>query len=219
MRLGGVYETRGDSEVGNAAGTATINLRFPGQYYDSESGLHYNYFRDYDPETGRYVKSDPIGLDGGLNTYGYVEGNPVNYSDFFGLAKGGRQNQSDSGLANLSDEEISQRARDKSLSGEERRRCQKEEKARGERNRNKRRNNSGKLRSITGPQIHIELACSVGAAPCELCEALDYPNPNCPVDLWCEAGGNTPASPTPPPPPFPGWSSAARPNIIDLGQQ
>ncbi|MDF5946520.1 RHS repeat-associated core domain-containing protein [Pseudomonas aeruginosa] len=36
-------------------------MRFPGQFYDAESGLHYNYFRDYDPETGRYVESDPIG--------------------------------------------------------------------------------------------------------------------------------------------------------------
>ena len=39
--------------------TITVNLRFPGQYYDTESGLHYNYFRDYDPQTGRYVQSDP----------------------------------------------------------------------------------------------------------------------------------------------------------------
>ncbi|MFO2207069.1 RHS repeat-associated core domain-containing protein, partial [Pseudomonas aeruginosa] len=47
-------------------GSTQVNLRFPGQYYDAESGLHYNYFRDYDPETGRYVESDPIGLTGGL---------------------------------------------------------------------------------------------------------------------------------------------------------
>ncbi|MCP3671313.1 MAG: hypothetical protein GY814_12940, partial [Gammaproteobacteria bacterium] len=62
-----------------------VNLRFPGQYYDAETGLYYNYFRYYDPSTGRYITSDPIGLDGGLNTFGYVEGNPTNRADFFGL--------------------------------------------------------------------------------------------------------------------------------------
>jgi RHS repeat-associated protein len=72
---------------GNGAPTGSFayNLRFPGQYFDSETGLHYNGFRDYDPTTGRYVQSDPIGLKVGLNAYVYVAGDPVGATDFSGL--------------------------------------------------------------------------------------------------------------------------------------
>ena len=68
-----------------AAGVFTYNPRFPGQVYDKETGLHYNYFRDYNPGTGRYVQSDPIGLAGGINTFGYVGGNPLSRIDPLGL--------------------------------------------------------------------------------------------------------------------------------------
>jgi RHS repeat-associated protein len=71
-----------------ALGVFTFNLRFAGQYFDKETGLHYNYFRDYNPSIGRYIQSDPIGLIGGLNTYAYVEGNPATASDPLGLFDG-----------------------------------------------------------------------------------------------------------------------------------
>jgi len=80
------------SAVYDAFGGANIdvellenNLRFPGQYFDIESGLHYNWHRYYDPKIGRYLRIDPIELLGGFNLYQYVDANPINYSDSKGL--------------------------------------------------------------------------------------------------------------------------------------
>lgn len=67
------------------SGVFEMPLRFPGQYFDTETGKSYNYFRDYNPAIGRYLQSDPIGLHGGVNVYGYVYQNPISYSDRYGL--------------------------------------------------------------------------------------------------------------------------------------
>jgi len=78
----------------SVVGSENLDLRFPGQIQDLESGrgpaslvmpLYYNYFRDYDPSTGRYITSDPIGLNGGINTYSYALNNPLFWIDRYGL--------------------------------------------------------------------------------------------------------------------------------------
>src|SRR5262249_32573458 len=78
-----------DAANGNpaGAGTFTYRPRFPGQIFLGPAGLHYNYHRDYDPAVGRYTESDPVGLRGGMNTYAYVENDPLDGIDPFGRWK------------------------------------------------------------------------------------------------------------------------------------
>src|ERR1700736_4234368 len=78
-----------DAANPNPAGVGTFayNLRFPGQVFDGQAGLHQNHYRDYDPAIGKYVESDPIGLGGtSYSTYTYVGAGPLGLRDPFGLA-------------------------------------------------------------------------------------------------------------------------------------
>jgi RHS repeat-associated protein len=79
------YEPFGKVSVALSS-SRTQSLRFPGQYYDAETGLHDNWWRTYDPGSGRYLQSDPIGLMGGLSTYGYGYQNPLKVTDPEGLS-------------------------------------------------------------------------------------------------------------------------------------
>ena len=81
------YQVFGKAEISNDS-TVTNNLRFPGQYYDEETGMHYNWNRYYDPESGRYSQTDPIGLLGGLHLYTYVTNKPSSRIDPQGLEFG-----------------------------------------------------------------------------------------------------------------------------------
>ena len=74
------YKPFGEATI--TTSTITNNLRFPGQYYDAETGLYYNYFRDYDPTMGRYIEADPIGISFGENhIYHYALNNALLYFD------------------------------------------------------------------------------------------------------------------------------------------
>jgi RHS repeat-associated protein len=78
------YKAFGEAEI-DASTKVINNLRFAGQYFDQENELHYNYFRYYDPVNGRYLKKDPLGLEGGINLFVYAANNTNNYYDPLGL--------------------------------------------------------------------------------------------------------------------------------------
>jgi RHS repeat-associated protein len=79
------YTAFGEATV-DPSSTVTNNLRFPGQYYDAETGKHYNLHRYYDPKAGRYISEDPIGFEGGdVNLYRYVNNSPQVWMDPWGL--------------------------------------------------------------------------------------------------------------------------------------
>uniref|UniRef100_UPI00146F9E5F RHS repeat-associated core domain-containing protein n=1 Tax=Comamonas composti TaxID=408558 RepID=UPI00146F9E5F len=69
----------------DAGSTTSNHIRFPGQYHDEETGLHYNRYRYYEPETGRYLSKDPIGLGGDWNQFAYAGEDPINFADPEGL--------------------------------------------------------------------------------------------------------------------------------------
>ncbi len=79
------YSSFGEADV-DVSSFIENNFRFPGQYYDEETELHYNYHRYYKPKSGRYSKSDPIGIQGGVNLYSYAKNNPIGLMDILGLS-------------------------------------------------------------------------------------------------------------------------------------
>ncbi|OMH38248.1 RHS repeat-associated core domain-containing protein [Motiliproteus sp. MSK22-1] len=165
------------------------NLRFSGQYYDEETGLHQNYFRDYDPGEGRYLQSDPIGLNGGLNTYVYAGGNPLIYSDPFGLVSPGNHRLDPDQVERIK-ERLKDPGLDKKIRNELQKKLKRHEKAAGDRHsrksKDKKGKGKGKGKSLKGFNPYITsmyLSCLHGVAPCGICDLLGVENPKCGGDF------------------------------------
>jgi RHS repeat-associated protein len=182
-----------------------IPLRFPGQVFEAYSNLNYNYFRDYDPNTGRYVQSDPIGLDGGLNTYGYVGANPIIYIDEFGLSKTNGKHANKSSPMNVGDlnknsspSDVEKAIRDAEAAG-------KTEHARA-------------LKGLLKVIKRLKGVSPAGVIE-QILEDICVTNPEEPAcrflysePEWCEASAPNVTVP------LSTWGSVKRPTVIDLGQ-
>jgi RHS repeat-associated protein len=122
----GTYTQDAYGKETSHTGSATTPLRYAGQYRDAESGNYWMRARTYDPATGSFLTRDPIESTTG-SAYGYAGGSPVNAVDPSGLDKGGNKNVRDTGLQNVSDDDVQRLARDKSLPKSERKRYVTEE--------------------------------------------------------------------------------------------
>ncbi|MBU6953834.1 RHS repeat domain-containing protein [Hahella sp. HN01] len=170
-------------ETVKETGTAVQPLRFPGQYADPESEFNYNYFRDYDPKIGRYLQSDPIGLAGGINTYAYVEQNPLLYLDPEGLSR--KKGLAEAFLCAVlficgdGDPHTPDKAsgrRDPTPTEQ----AEHERKKRQTKTPRKRKpKGDGELPSLSPYDFPVWAACVNGQAPCDICKLWGYTNPYC----------------------------------------
>jgi RHS repeat-associated protein len=100
-------------------GPFDLPLRLPGQYFDKETNLLYNYYRDYDPGIGRYSESDPIALRGGINTYAYVKADPLRQVDVLGLVTAGEASHLGGEAVKALADEILERLGNPSMAGQD----------------------------------------------------------------------------------------------------
>ena len=184
----------------------TLSNKFkilPGQYYDEETGLHYNIFRFYDPSIGRYITSDPIGLNAGLNTYNYAEQNPLFWIDTDGLVP---EKYKKSDNPNKRKTDRSGTGTSKGDAGRERNRAHPNAEEHNKDNRGKSGGKTRGGRTVRGggmPGLLLpglfEGFCAAGELPCDVCRSFGFPYPGeggdfdpCkPEDLSCIAPNPT----------------------------